>query len=480
MLGLVALAVGATVAGMMLSKSSVTVLLMSIAVIAACSFVEAIARRPYLGAFILIVATPLTAGIGRGSVIPLLRPNEAIDVLIGVGVLLYLFRASSAGERRFSFGQTDRTILLVAVASSVLPLAWMVIRQQTIQSDDLLYSVMVWKYYGVYLIARYSVRGERDVRICLWLSMMCGGAVATIAVLQALHAPLISGILSKYYVNYGYAAAASNGRGGATLGLPIAVADLLTFNLAIAVGFIVRGDSRKRSLLAFSALFVVGALAAGEISGAIGLVLGVVVMAIFTRRLTLLKPLAPAVLIGLIVLLQTRLSGFQSGTGVPVSWSARWSALTNIFWPQLFSHGNFVLGIRPAARIATQSRAAGYIWIESGYTWLLWAGGIPLLAAFLYFLSKNFRINAKVARADSGATGVAAFAVVVALSVVGLLMLTDPHLTYRGSADLLFVLLGLAASRETWTVPAYEKVMRYSGDRNVTTDGPDRHLENAR
>jgi hypothetical protein len=447
---LVGIALSGLVVGAALSLARPRYLVMGIA---AGAIIAVVAARPAVGAYMLILVTPLVAGMSRGTGIPLLRPNEALDVLIGAGLVAgYLLRLKSGAVPRIRMGAVDRTLLLLAVTSSVVPLIWMSIRGQKIESDDLLYSLMVWKYFGVYLIVRAAVHTEKEIRNCLWVSMISGSIVAIVAILQSLHAPFITGFLGKYYVNYGYAASVSNGRGGATLSLPIAVADLLTFNLAIAVGFLWRNLGRRRLLIVMSALFALGAIAGGEFSGAIGLVLGLVVMALVTRRIPRFATLLPILVVGILVLrpvIENRLSGFQSASGVPNSWSARWWALTNIFWPQLFSHAHFVLGIRPAARWATASRAAGYIWIESGYTWLLWAGGIPLVLAFGYFLWKNIGINLAIARGAHDSTGVAAFAVVVALSVVGVLMLIDPHLTYRGSADLLFALLGLSTAGAT-------------------------------
>jgi hypothetical protein len=77
---------------------------------------------------------------------------------------------------------------------------------------------------------------------------------------------------------------------------------------------------------------------------------------------------------------------------------------------------------------------------------LLWAGGVPLLASFFYFLWAGGREALLVARTRVDALGAAALAVLVGLSVDGVLMILDPHLTYRGAADLLFALLGMTAA----------------------------------
>ena len=142
-----------------------------------------------------------------------------------------------------------------------------------------------------------------------------------------------------------------------------------------------------------------------------------------------------------------RFSGFQSASGLPVSWTGRLYNLENYFWPQLFSAWNFILGVRAAARIPVASKAAGYVWIESGYTWLLWGGGIPLLASFVFFVLATARRGWQAARSNAGAASVAGIATFVAIIVTTVLMTFDPHLTYRGSADLLFVLIALSAPR---------------------------------
>jgi hypothetical protein len=54
-----------------------------------------------------------------------------------------------------------------------------------------------------------------------------------------------------------------------------------------------------------------------------------------------------------------------------------------------------------------------------------------------------------------GPSGIAGIAIAAALSAQALAMLFDPHLTYRGSGDALFLILALAR-----TLPAHARARR--------------------
>jgi hypothetical protein len=416
------------------------------------SLLVAVALHPPLGAYILIAVTPLVAGIDRGASLPMLRPNEAIMGLVALALCgRAVFVMTTAHLPRIRLSRLDLAILMVAVTSSIIPLAWLAARGQQIEQDDLLYSLMVWKYYAVFLIFRNSVRSPKQLGTCLWLSMAAAALVAVLAILQSLQRFGVNAFLAQHYAAYGNANVASSGRGGSTLSLPIAVADLMVLNLAIAMGLLAK-SKRRSLLLGFASLFVLGVFAAAEFSGVIGLAVGIVAIGLATRRARYLAVLPVSLLAAAVALrpvIDKRLQGFQSTTGLPRSWEGRLYNLENYFFPQLFSHEHWLLGVRPAARVATPKMSTGYIWIESGYTWLLWAGGVPLLASFFYFLWVSAKEAVGVIRARSDAGAAAALAVITGVSVVGLLMIFDPHLTYRGSADLLFALLGLTAAART-------------------------------
>ena len=407
-------------------------------------------KWPALAAYLAIGLTPLTVGLNIGSVLPLVRPNEAIDLFAGATLALrYLTKLRTGQLPRLRLDRVEVAIVAMAVTNSAVPLLWMSVRQEPIAADDLLYALVIWKLLGIYALVRAAVRTDLEVRRCLWLSVAVAAVVALVAIMQSLSVPAVPQLLSQYY---SYAAAGpAGGRGSSTLGLPAATADLLIFNLAIVAGLWTRYRGHRFILVAAGALFVAGVLAAGEFSSAIGLVVGIICIAIVLRSPRILAIFALAAAAGAYLVrpvISQRFSDFQTGNGLPVSWTGRLYNLETYFWPKLFSDWNFVLGVRPSARVAVASKLGHYVWIESGYTWLLWGGGIPLLASFLFFVSVTARRGWEAARGGYDGRSVAGIAVFVAVVVITALMAFDPHLTYRGSADLFFFLIALTTPRD--------------------------------
>ncbi len=168
-------------------------------------------------------------------------------------------------------------------------------------------------------------------------------------------------------------------------------------------------------------------------------------MMVLTKSGRIMLYAIPVALIGGVLLwpvIAVRLSGFAKRPQLPSSWVVRLQNLRGYFWPTLFSDWNWILGVRPAARVGTPNQQYGYVWIESGYTWLLWGGGLPLLGSYLAFASAVLRKAFGYARRADTA-GIVGFAIAAAITSQVVMMIFDPHLTYRGSGDAIFLILAL-------------------------------------
>jgi hypothetical protein len=415
--------------------------------------------HPPVAAYLMLVATPLTAGFPRGMVVPLLRPHEALGIVLGTGVLARaLAQLSTAGRLPVRPGPVDVAFLLMAGAGSVLPLLWMVVRGTPTTQEDLLYASALWKFYGLYVLIRICVTTEPQVRRCLYLSMGAAGVVAVIAILQSLDLAGVPDLLARLYPAEDATGLAS-GRGSATIGSSISVGDVMAFHVAIGLALLLRTPGPHRLLLPMTALFGVGTLASGQFSGVIALVVCVFVVAVLSGQVRrLIVMLVPAAVLAAVLLqpvIQQRLAHRDMSTGMPQSWYVRYENLRLFVWPDLFSGPNWLFGVRPAARIDVVAPWGTEIYIESGHTWLLWTGGIPFLLAYLWFMVVALRTTVPVARSRRDAVGVAATAALAALLSVFVLMSFDPHLTMRGAADLTFSLVALATAAHAQTRGAH-------------------------
>jgi hypothetical protein len=406
--------------------------------------------RPPWAAYLLLAVTPLTAGIARGAYLPVLRPHEALGLLLGTGVALRALVDHYGGYRlRPRLTGLDVSILAMAVTSSLLPLLWMAARGVTPTMDDLLYASTIWKFYGLFVLIRASVRTERQVARCLYLSLTAYALVAVVTILQSLQ---IAGV--PQLVNLVYATddprGAGAGRGSATLGSSIAVGDVMAFSVVICLALLLRRLGSRRLVVPVAALVAFGGLASGQFSGVIALAVAVFALAVLAGRVRqVLVTAAPVLLVAAVVLrpvVQARINDFEPSTGLPQSWTVRLENLRLFVWPQVFSGENWLFGVRPSSRIPVPTAWGPFIYIESGHTWLLWTGGVPFALAFLLFSWVAVRTTRSLAYTRRGAIGAAAAAGFAAVWAVFLLMAFDPHITMRGTADLLFSLLALATA----------------------------------
>ncbi|MGH8984194.1 MAG: hypothetical protein ACRDY6_10025 [Acidimicrobiia bacterium] len=419
-----------------------------IALTAAAALFVLIARHPVLAAYLYVAALPFVTGIERGTVVPVLRPNELVQVFVTTAVLAGVgarFFARSS-RTRVRIGRLDRAIFVLAVLGSVWPLAWLMGRGYDPTTDDVLSALVLWRLFALYALFRYTIRTPEQVRRLLWILLAGACALAAIALLQGRGLVSVSGLLGGD---------APRGRGRATLSSSIAVGDYLAYSLALVLGLYLRRRAPARLLGVIGVVLIVGSLATGQFSAWIAALVVLIVVAAHERQLMRLAVrVLPGAALALLLawpIVDRRLAGFGDGGGAPSSWLGRIDNLTHFYLPQL---GGFqwVLGVRPDSVLPAPETWREVIYLESGLLWLLWVGGVPLLIAFVWFLYAAFAHVRALAGSRYDDLGVVALAALGSLSAMAILTIIDMHLTLRGAGDLLFVLLGLTAS-SWWPAP---------------------------
>jgi len=421
-----------------------------IGTVAAAALVTAIVLRPQSAAYVYLIATPLIVGIARGDALPILRPNEALlaIIILGLGIraLITVFR----GEHyRLSANGVDLAFILLAVCASALPLAFRLGRGEPISTDDLLYAIVLWKYYAIYRVFCDCITTPKQIAVCLWLSMASAIVVALVAILQVNNLLGVPEFLLAHFDNpFQATARVITDRGTSMIASSFGVADSMMINLAIVMAMLSQGHQNWRTLSICGGIFVFGCIAAGQFSGYIGLAVTVLTVGMLTGRLrqTLVVtiPVACIAVLFLWPVLAERLRGFDSLAGLPASWINRLENLERFFLGELSSGLNWLTGVRPSARIATPEPWREWVYIESGYLWLLWTGGVPLVGAFVLFIWTVQRNLRQIIRERRDAAGIAATVSLSWAITMTVLMLLDPHLTMRGAADLFYPLLALS------------------------------------
>ncbi len=426
----------------------------------------AIVQQPLFGACLILFAGPLIVGVARGELGSALRPNELLlGFVLAAAVVRTLLLMLGRRWRPAPFDAMDLALLALVATGSVIPVLWRVARGLPLTTDDILYSVVLVKYYAVFRLFRGAVTSEAAVGACLRVALLASSLVALIALLETFGLFGVPALLATYYDQpFSGSESLVEGRATSTIASVFGLADLMNISLVLALSLrrvVVRG----RGLLGgYALLFLAGCAVTGTFSAYIGLAVALLAFGVFTRSLHRTVPLGAAT--GGIVaaafwpFLENRLAGFSRPDGMPQSWAGRLANLQDHILPRIGTGSNWLLGVQPAPRLPAPERWRDWIYIESGYVWLLWIGGVPFLLAFLGFVALALSRLGAVVRARADSIGAAALTARCAVVLIAVLMLLDPHLTIRGGADIFFPLLALGLVPDTARRPTRTEGIR--------------------
>lgn len=395
-----------------------------------------------VGCYVLLM--PLLAGMPRGSLAPLVRPTEILQIAITAVGLALAIAAASAGNRWFlQLRPLEWWLGAAVVASSVVPLLWLMARGRPITLQDLTSSLPLLKYAALYLLVRVTVRTERDAGLIIRFAVAGALVVSLVTFAQAAGVGFVTDALGRWFVS-SPSDLVDIGRATTTIGSSIATGSYLAVSCGLALSRAL--GARSGSWLLITAALGSATVATGQIGAVLALAILVVLIARFHSRspqvIALAFPFIAATLFLVWPVVDARLADLDPTTGLPTSWLIRWTNVTELYWPSL-ADGGWILGVGPNAVIVPPDIWRDQVFLESGYLWLLWVGGLPLLIAAAGFLLAAFR-DLDYSTVTSGspihATRLAARASVAMIAVMSVL---DPHLTLRAEADLLFTMLAV-------------------------------------
>jgi lipopolysaccharide/colanic/teichoic acid biosynthesis glycosyltransferase len=420
------------------------------------------AWRPVLGTYLYLAPLPLIAGMQRGALVPMVRPNEALLVLLIAGAMAggYI-RALRGAPLQLRLRPFDVPLAAFVLLATVWPITSMLLRGVPPVTADVMAVLPVCKLAGLLLLVRTTVRTPTQVLWCIRL--IIGGAVviAAVVVVQSLRIGPVAALLATWWpVPDGIPI----GRGTATLANAIATGDYILIGLTLLVLSGARGLVGRRTRVGAGLVLAAGLLAAAQFSTWLGaLLVGALLFRRLPARMSALR-LAPiagiALLFGAPALL-LRLKEL-SGDSSPQSWNVRWENVTHIYVPELVENGGFLVGVSPNSVVVPPDMWRTAVYLESGYLEFLWIGGVPLLAGFVVLSRAVFRLTRRHGSLTDG-VGVCAAALAIAWWLIVWLSLLDSHFFMRGPSDLLFILLGIV----TGLVPAKGGTMMLRHERGT-------------
>jgi hypothetical protein len=152
--------------------------------------------RPAIGCSVFAFSIALTTGLGRGTIVPLLRPNEVILVVVIVGLVVYHLRRPGGHP----ITTLDLALGSYTIGTVVIAFLDLFIPHSALLTDPILFrgNLAPLQFLAVYLLFSRTALSSRGVKAVLDLTMLASIVVSLIAVVE-LASPGFRGIIEGYY-----------------------------------------------------------------------------------------------------------------------------------------------------------------------------------------------------------------------------------------------------------------------------------------
>jgi O-antigen/teichoic acid export membrane protein len=405
------------------------------------------ARRPALGCAVLAFAVPLTAGLGRDTVLPLLRTNEAIAACVLLGLLLH--ELDQRGRGRFS--GLDLAIMAYTLGAIMVPTLVLFITRTPAGID-------VWRtifgpaqYVVVFWIFSRGLLRDRDLIGVLNLSLLASVIAAAIALMQLADVPGVRPFLDGVYplggggealCQYGACRPMSLLEHASAFGAYA----LLNYLLALALSAWRHPGFRGWWLASAMAFNAVAVIVSQTQAAFLGLVLGTALVLWHARSWPRqLGPTLAGTVIGVLLFLPQVLARidqqFGGGGGTPQSLATRYQYWGDYFIPDIQRHLLAGTGTIIPADIPTTL----VTFVDNEYLRVAYRAGligVALLLAMYAAIAFNGWRTRRSGDPWAGATGGAALASVAGLALMGT---TAEYLTFAGVSQQFWMVIGLLA-----------------------------------
>jgi O-antigen/teichoic acid export membrane protein len=401
-------------------------------------------RRPAFGCAALILLVPLTAGLARGAVVPVLKPSEAILLVVLAGVVVH----DMVVRRTRSVTALDMAIGAYVIGSVVIP--WMVLTLthypadidtwRTVLSPALLFAVY-------YLFARATLP-DGTVRTFLNLAMLAGVIVSLVAAAELVNVPGVRAIVGANFPS----PAVTPFRPGSTLGHYSAVGAFGAFTYIIALALAtVRAPGYPRWwLTCVMGAGVLGVLASETWATTVAIPVATVLILIYGRRVP--RELVVTVIAGglaLVVLwplIGARADSQQlitaQGLALPESMQTRIRYWGEFIIPALTPH--LWIGTGTVIPSTVPERLSTFV--DNEYLWAAFRAGVAgvalLLGMLVAIIAAGWRLRSSL---DPGRRAVGAASMSVAV-VILLLGTTAQYITFAGLSQEFAMLVGVLAA----------------------------------